>query len=62
MWRKFRAAMGATSARADVPWAANTLQKPDAVKPVDATIAVRDGRIDFELKRYSLLRVRVPRG
>jgi alpha-L-arabinofuranosidase len=47
---------------ADVPWAANTLERPDAIKPVDSTVAARDGEFDLELKPYSVLRVRIPRG
>jgi alpha-N-arabinofuranosidase len=46
---------------AGVPWAANTLEQPEAVKPVDSTVAVRENRLELELPPYSVLRVRVPR-
>jgi alpha-L-arabinofuranosidase len=46
---------------ADVPWAGNTFEQPDAVKPADSTVAVRDGRIELDVRPFSVLRVRVPR-
>ena len=46
---------------AAVPWAGNTLEQPEAVKPVDSTVAVRDHKLELELPPYSVLRVRVPR-
>ncbi len=46
---------------AAVPWAANSLEKPDAVQPVDSTVAVRDGKLELDLLPYSVLRVRVPK-
>ena len=45
-----------------VPWAANTLRDPEAIKPVDSTAAVREGRLTLELQPYSVVRVRVPKG
>jgi alpha-L-arabinofuranosidase len=45
---------------ADVPWAANTLENPDAVKPVDSTVSVRDGKLSLDLRPYTVLRVRIP--
>ncbi len=46
---------------ADVPWAANTLEKPEAVKPLDSTVPVREGRLELELRPYTVMRVRIPR-
>ena len=43
-----------------VPWAANTLRDPEAIKPADSTVEVRDGRLTLDLKPYSVLRVRMP--
>ncbi|MGE5611549.1 MAG: alpha-L-arabinofuranosidase C-terminal domain-containing protein [Bacillota bacterium] len=45
---------------AEVPWAANTMAKPEAVKPADSTVAVEGGGVAIEMKPYSLMRVRVP--
>jgi len=44
-----------------VPWAANTLRDPEAIKPADSTVEVRDGRLTLDLKPYSVLRVRMPK-
>ncbi|MBU6398881.1 MAG: alpha-N-arabinofuranosidase, partial [Verrucomicrobia bacterium] len=44
----------------NVPWAANSLEAPAAVKPVDTTVAVRDGRFALDLRPYTVVRVRVP--
>jgi alpha-N-arabinofuranosidase len=46
----------------EVPWAVNTLEAPEAVKPVDSTVEIRDGRFALELRPYSVVRVRAPRG
>ena len=46
---------------AAVPWAANSLEQPDAVRPLDEPIAIRDGRLTLELKPYAVLRIRVPK-
>jgi alpha-L-arabinofuranosidase len=45
---------------ADVPWAANSLKAPEAVKPTDSTVAVRGGQCEIELKPFSVVRVRIP--
>jgi alpha-N-arabinofuranosidase len=45
---------------APVPWAANSLNNPDAIKPLEAAVAVHNGRFTLELAPYSVLRVRVP--
>jgi alpha-L-arabinofuranosidase len=44
-----------------VPWAANSLRNPDAIKPVQGTAEVRNGWLTLELEPYSVLRVRVPK-
>jgi alpha-N-arabinofuranosidase len=44
---------------ADVPWASNTLEKPDAVTPVDSVRQVSEGRFELDLPPYSVVRVRV---
>ncbi|MBI3192653.1 MAG: alpha-N-arabinofuranosidase, partial [Pedosphaera parvula] len=46
---------------ADVPWAGNTLEKPEAVKPIESTAPVREGRLELELRPYTVVRVRIPR-
>jgi alpha-N-arabinofuranosidase len=46
---------------ADVPWAANTLEQPDAVAPVDTTLPVRDRRLELDLRPFSFVRLRLPR-
>jgi alpha-L-arabinofuranosidase len=45
---------------ADVPWATNSLEHPDAVVPVDSGVPVRNGKIEFDLRPYSVLCLRVP--
>jgi alpha-N-arabinofuranosidase len=45
---------------ADAPWTGNTLEHPDAVKPVDSTAAIHDGTLDLELPPYAVLCVRIP--
>jgi alpha-N-arabinofuranosidase len=44
---------------AEVPWAANTLEAPEAVRPADAVLPVDGRRLAVDLKPYSVLRVRV---
>jgi alpha-N-arabinofuranosidase len=44
---------------ADVPWAANSLQNPELVKPVDSSVAVIDGKMVLPLKPYSVTHVRI---
>ena len=47
---------------ADVPWAANTLEHPERVKPADEPAEVNRGKLTLELKPFTIVRVRVPRG
>ena len=47
---------------ADKPWSGNTLEQPDAVKPVDSVDSaaeVRDGRLTLDLPAFSVSRVRL---
>jgi alpha-N-arabinofuranosidase len=46
---------------ADVPWAANTLQSPGAVKPRESTADIRDGKLLLDLKPFTWCRVQVPK-
>jgi alpha-N-arabinofuranosidase len=46
---------------AEVPWAVNTLDRPEAVKPADSTAEVRAGRLELDLRPYSVVRVRIPK-
>lgn len=45
---------------ADVPWAVNRLESPNAVAPVDSTVAVVEGRLTLDLKPYTVARLRIP--
>ncbi|MBI2946977.1 MAG: hypothetical protein HYY23_04980 [Verrucomicrobia bacterium] len=44
----------------DVPWAVNTLEKPEAVKPSDTTVAVRHDRIELNVQPFTVMRLRIP--
>lgn len=46
---------------ADLPWAANTLEHPEAVKPVDSTAEIREGHLELDLRPYSVVRVQIPK-
>jgi alpha-N-arabinofuranosidase len=45
---------------ADVPWAVNSLDTPDHVRPIDSTIVVQDSRLVLTLRPWSWVRVRIP--
>lgn len=45
---------------ADVPWAANTLEAPRAVAPVDSSVMVQDGKLEIDLRPYTVMRMRIP--
>ena len=45
---------------ADAPWSANSLDAPEAVKPVDSTAEVRGARVEVDLKPYTVTRLRFP--
>ena len=42
---------------ADVPWATNTLERPEAIIPVRTTEKIENGRILITIKPYSVLRI-----
>jgi len=42
---------------ADVPWAANTLERPEAITPVSTTGKIENGRMLITIKPYSVLRI-----
>ncbi|MBP7051407.1 MAG: hypothetical protein KBE65_10370 [Phycisphaerae bacterium] len=45
---------------ADVPWAVNTLEAPEAIKPIASTRELADGRLSLPLSPYSYTLVRIP--
>jgi alpha-N-arabinofuranosidase len=45
---------------ANVPWAANTLDAPDAIRPVTSTVALAGGNLELDLKPYGIVRLRIP--
>jgi alpha-N-arabinofuranosidase len=45
---------------AETPWAGNTFEQPNAVVPIIETAPVREGKIELELKPFTVARVRVP--
>jgi alpha-L-arabinofuranosidase len=47
---------------AEVPWAANSYENPEKVRPVESSAPVREGKLTVELKPYTVMRVRIPRG
>ena len=46
---------------ADVPWAANSLEQPELVKPIDTKAEVAGGKVVLEVRPFSVVRLRVPR-
>lgn len=46
--------------QAAVPWAANSLDKPDAIKPRISTAPVAGGTLKLDLQPYSVVRVSIP--
>jgi alpha-N-arabinofuranosidase len=47
------------SLSADVPWAANSLDAPEAVRPADSQIGVQAGKLRLTIKPYTVLRITV---
>jgi alpha-L-arabinofuranosidase len=45
---------------AEVPWKANTLDDPEAVKPIASTAMLRGNSLSLTLNPYSFTRVRIP--
>jgi alpha-N-arabinofuranosidase len=46
---------------ADVPWATNTLEKPDAIKPVSTAGKIENGKLLITIKPYTVLRITAAR-
>lgn len=46
--------------QADVPWAANSLNEPEAVKPVTSTLVIQGNQLEMDLKPYGIIRLRIP--
>ena len=45
--------------QAPVPWAANSLDKPDAIKPQTSTAQILGGKLKLDLQPYSIVQVRI---
>ncbi len=60
-WRDFKSSAAAEvrTLTAPVPWAANSLDAPEAVKPVDSKIQAQDSRLELEVQPYTVMRVRL---
>ena len=46
---------------ADVPWAQNTLEAPEAIAPVTSTVQLNGTELSLKLRPYSYTLVRIPR-
>jgi alpha-N-arabinofuranosidase len=46
--------------QADVPWAANSLNHPDAIQPARSSVDIHAGKIELDLKPYGIVRLRIP--
>jgi alpha-L-arabinofuranosidase len=46
---------------ADTPWAVNTIESPEAIRPADTSAEVREGNLTLELRPFTVLRVRIPK-
>ncbi|MHB9046578.1 MAG: alpha-L-arabinofuranosidase C-terminal domain-containing protein [Pirellulales bacterium] len=46
---------------AEVPWAANSYEHPERIRPVESSASLRDAKLTVELKPYTVARVRIPR-
>ena len=46
---------------AETPWAANTMEAPEAIKPVMSRAVLHGGKFELELRPYTWLRARIPR-
>ncbi len=44
----------------EVPWAGNTLERHEAVRPVEGTVKVADGKVAIDIRPYAVVRVRIP--
>jgi alpha-N-arabinofuranosidase len=46
---------------ADVPWATNTLEKPEAITPMSTTGKIENGKLPITIKPYTVLRITAAR-
>jgi len=46
---------------ANVPWAANTLENPEAITPATTTAKIENGKIQITIKPYTVLKITVSR-
>jgi alpha-N-arabinofuranosidase len=46
---------------ADVPWAGNTLEDPQAIIPANTVEHIEKGKLSITIKPYTVLRMRIPR-
>ena len=44
--------------RGEAPWAVNTFDKPDAIKPKTSTLDFHEGKFEMDLQPYSIVQVR----
>jgi alpha-N-arabinofuranosidase len=51
---------GTITLSADVPWASNTLDNPDAVRPGDGSVDIIGGKLVIDIKPFTVMRVRIP--
>jgi alpha-L-arabinofuranosidase len=46
---------------ADVPWAANTLEKPEAITPIATTAKIENGKMLITVRPYTVLKITASR-
>jgi len=44
-----------------VPWATNTLEKPEAIKPMNTAGKIENGKMLITIKPYSVLKITAAR-
>jgi alpha-N-arabinofuranosidase len=44
---------------ADVPWAANTLEKPEAITPINTAGKIENGKMLITIKPYTVLKIKI---
>ena len=47
---------------AAIPWASNSYETPEAVKPIDSVVPVQIHHLELEVPPFSVLRLRIPPG
>jgi alpha-L-arabinofuranosidase len=45
---------------ADKPWRANSLEAPEAVRPIDSRVNLEHGKLRLDMPSYTVMRVRIP--